>query len=115
MQLRITKPLEERRVDQYDKLKGELYIFITQTADFPEWKQVNYSDSYSMLILKALTTPLTSEDAAQKLHIEAVRAWKGRLIAERDRVRFEISAASDQPGVMLAYDSFLYESIPLPA
>jgi len=96
----------------YNTLKSELYRFITETSNFPEWKQVNYSDTYSELSIQKLTNGITTDQQTTLDNIVAVRAWKNALLSERDRVKTLIYDATNLAGITTAVDSLVYSTPP---
>jgi len=113
MQIRVTKPLTDLQNDNYNKLKEDLYNFIIITNDFPEWKQANFLDNWSSLAVKELSVTLLPTELTEKNYIESVREWKNNLLAERDRVKVDIFAATDIAGIRTAIDSFTYTNMPV--
>jgi len=113
MQLRITKPLVELQNDAYDKIKSLLYTHITVTSDFPEWKQVNFLDTFSEVRFRGVGRPLTTEEQADIDYIDEVRVWKNALFAERDRVKGEIFSATSVYDIVAATNSMTYLQRPV--
>ena len=112
MQLRITKPLLELQTDGYKEVTSALYKHITETSDFPEWKQANYADTSSEYGFKELAGTLTVDEQAHLDYIRLVRAWKNQLLVERDRVKIEIQLAGSILEIITARDSMMYTPIP---
>jgi len=112
MQLRITKPLAELQSDAYNEVTAKLYKHITETSDFPEWKQINYSDTSSDYRINAIGKPLSAPEQAKLDYITSVRGWKDALLAERDRVKGEIFASSSMVEIIVAKGSMNYTQIP---
>ena len=79
MLINITDDLATIKAKNVEVLNKKTYDFITKDQNFPEWKQANYSDTWSVLANK---TVLTTEEQNKKLYIEAVRAWKDQLLFE---------------------------------
>jgi len=105
-------PIVDQQTEAYKQLKADLYNYITKTNNFPEWKQVNYADTYSELSIKKLTTSVTPAEQTTIDNIIAVRAWKNALLAERDRVKVLIFAATTTLEIRNAVDSFVYTQPP---
>jgi len=113
MQIRVTKPIAEIQTDNYNKLTSDLYLFITKTSDFPEWKQANYADTWANLSIKQLATTLTTAETVQLTYINSIRDWKNTLLSERDRVKALIFTATDVKTIRDAVASFTYPQKPL--
>ena len=83
MQLKVTdNSLSDTKDRLYSELKGSLYTFITDTSNFPEWKQANYADTSADLRIRQLSETLTSEELTELANITLVRSWKGDLIKQ---------------------------------
>jgi len=93
---------------RYLMLKRQLYNFIVNTSNFPFWKQVNYSDTYSDLSIQKITTGITVEQQQTLDNIILVRNWKNDLLVERDRVKTVIYSATTLSQIDVAVSSFVY-------
>jgi len=97
---------------EYDALKFKLYLFITKTSDFPEWKQANYADTGSDLGFKEITGTITNDEQSKLNNIRLIRQWKNTLLAERDRVKAAIFSANNAAQIELEVNSMVYTPPP---
>ena len=105
----VTKPLVELQNDAYNGLRTDLYKFITETSDFPEWKQANFAEKRSDLRIKLLESSLTVEEQTELDYLTSIRLWINTLIVERDRVKTLIYSENATPAsIKAAINSFIY-------
>ena len=114
MRIDLSKPIDEVRGELYQKFKNDLYAFIVNDCNFPEWKQANYALRYSELGLKRIEGNLTSDELMELTVIESVIKWKSDLMLQKDALKDEIMTKSNTPSeVKYAIKGFVYTTPPV--
>lgn len=112
MPLNLTKDLTEGQQEVYDKLRADLYTFITVDSDFPEWKQANYSERYTTLSVLKIEGTITTEEQTELDAIISVISWKNGLITQRDTIKNDIFNSTSIPSARIAADTFVFTPAP---
>lgn len=114
MQFNLEKTQPEIEQDYLTYFKSLIYIFITETSGFPEWKQANYTDTSSFLEIQKLKgLSLTVEEQAELDHINAVRNWKNDILSKKQVIEDVIlNPLSTPQEIRTAIDSMVYVTFP---
>jgi len=110
MLINITDDLATIKAKNVEALNKKTYDFITKDQKFPEWKQANYSDTWSVLVNK---TVLTTEEQNKKMYIEAVRVWKDQLLLEINTAEALILNASNTADIKTALSNIVWAQKPV--